>query len=166
MTNTLNEELKIVKRLEKNAPKDARFLYVNENWLRDYPLTQSEKENGRVSQYRLLHYLFSNIILANTLCENLIKQSYETCSMDELISPYNEETEEYEDEYQYFIVGLALDEETTIKAIKNCVDDWYLRYDNENDIYILSIGNLGTSREIISTDAYLTNDCNKRNIYD
>lgn len=35
----IKEQLKLVEELEKKAPKDAKFLYVNENWLRDYPLT-------------------------------------------------------------------------------------------------------------------------------
>lgn len=85
--------------------------------------------------------------------------------MDELISPYDEENDEYADEYQFFIVDFELDEETTVTAIKNAVDDWYLRYDDTNDVYILSIGNLGMSREIIPTKVYLTTDSRKPLFY-
>lgn len=142
---------------------EKSYIYLGEKWFEDLPKSSDEEKYNQVSQYRLMKYLFSDIVLSNTLCENLINEGYENCGMQELISPYDEETEEYCDEYQYFIVNLSLDEERTVNAIKRANTDLYLRYDENNDIYILSVGNCGMSREYIMTDIYFTDDIDKSN---
>lgn len=142
---------------------EKSYIYLGEKWFDELPKSTDEKKYNQVSQYRLMKYLFCDIVLANTLCENLINEGYENCGMQELISPYNEETGEYADEYQYFIVNLSLDEESTINAIKRANTDLYLRYDENNDIYILSVGNFGMGREYIMTDLYFTDDIDKSN---
>ena len=121
-----------------------------------------EDKYNRCSQLRLMKYLFSDMVLANSLCENLITGS----AVEDLVSPYNEETEDYEEEYQFFIVNLSLDEERTVNAIKRANTDLYLRYDYDSDVYILSVGNLGMSREYILTDLEFTDDWDKSNACD
>ena len=176
----LNRYNSLLKNMEQ-AQKECKYkAYLNIPY-DSYPLAnvhQIEEETGRLSQAHLIDKLFNNCILANTLCENLIRRGCETGEVQELLTPYTiasakeeagEEVEDYEyydDEYQYFLVTLEYDEETTIKILKRADTDIYLRYDNENDIYIMSIGNFGMSREMISTSLAITNDINNSNYWE
>lgn len=163
MNEYTENKIKQLQETEQQHTNEKNHLYINSGWVERCDLSDEEIKTGRASQIRLIKYLFDDIILANSLAENLIANDY---SMSEIISPYDEENEEYYDEYQYFIVDLALDEDATINAIKRANTDLYLRYSNDNDIYILSVGNLGMSRDYIMTDLFLTTDYDLHNATD
>lgn len=82
------------------------------------------------------------------MCNNYLKHRYN--NVDELISAYDEQEDYYIDEYQFFIVDIEYDEETTKKAVEKMGNTLY--YDNDLNLYITGITDLGTSRTIVPTD--------------
>ena len=66
------------------------------------------------------------------------------------IADYDEENDCYIDVYQNFIVNIAYDEDITIKATEKMGN--MLFYDNDLDLYITGITDLGTSRQYVPTD--------------
>ena len=99
--------------------------------------------NGRLSEAKAFDIFYSSMIMSN----NYLRYNYD--NLDELVSAYNEEDDYYEDEYQVFIVDLELDEDISIKATKKMGNTLY--YDNQNEIYLTGITDLGTSRTIVPT---------------
>ena len=72
-------------------------MYVNQKELNEY-----EKEHKKISYKTLVNKLFDNMIL----CNNISSVLYDKMEL-EIGSDYNEEIEEYEDIYQYFIVDFS-----------------------------------------------------------
>ena len=88
------------------------------------------------------------------MSNSYVQNNYD--NLDELISGYNEEEDYYEDEYQVFIINPEYDEEMTIKATEKMGNTLY--YDNNNDIYLTGITDLGTHRTYVSTDLKVEED--------
>lgn len=120
-------------------------IYYGENkndYIGEY-LKESNIINGRLSEAKAFEIFFSDMIM----CNDYLKQRYD--NIEELVSAYNEE-DYYKDEYQLFIVNIKYDEELTAKAIEKMGNTFY--YDNDLDLYITGITDLGTSRTIVPTD--------------
>lgn len=112
------------------------------NYIRRY-LKDNEIIDGRLSEAKAFDLFFSDMIM----CNDYLKHRYN--NIDELVSAYNEEEDYYDDEYQLFIVNIEYDEETTKKAVEKMGNTLY--YDNDLDLYITGITDLGTSRTIVPT---------------
>ena len=121
-------------------------IYYGENkndYIGEY-LKESNIINGRLSEAKAFEIFFSNMIM----CNDYLKYNYD--NIEELVSAYNEEEDYYKDEYQTFIVNLEYNEEITTKAVEKMGNTFY--YDNNLDLYITGITDLGTSRTIVPTD--------------
>lgn len=121
-------------------------IYYGENendYIRRY-LKEEDIIDGYLSEAKAFEIFFSDMIM----CNDYLRHNYN--ALDELVSGYNEEEDYYRDEYQIFIVNIEYDEETTIEAVKKMGNTLY--YDNNLDLYITGITDLGTSRTIVPTD--------------
>lgn len=121
-------------------------IYYGENendYIRRY-LKEEDIIDGYLSEAKAFEIFFSDMII----CNDYLRHNYD--ALDELVSGYNEEEDYYQDEYQVFIVNIEYDEETTIEAVKKMGNTLY--YDNNLDLYITGITDLGTSRRIVPTN--------------
>ena len=129
----------------ENTEKLYKIRYGTEkdDYIKRY-LKDEEIIDGYLSESKAFDLFFDNIIL----CNNYLQNNYD--NIDPIIDAYNEENDEYIDEYQFFIVDLAFDEETTKKAVEKMGNTLY--YDDKLELYITGITDLGTSRRIVPTD--------------
>ena len=121
-------------------------IYYGENkedYIKRY-LKDDEIINGRLSEAKAFDIFFSDMIM----CNDYLKHRYD--NIDELISAYDEEEDYYTDEYQFFIVNIEYNEEITKKAVEKMGNTLY--YDNDLDLYITGITDLGTRRTIVPTN--------------
>lgn len=121
-------------------------IYYGENekdYIRRY-LKDDEIINGYLSESKAFDIFYNAMIL----CNEYIKNNYD--NLDFLIDSYDEKNDYYIDEYQIFIVDPEYDEDITIKATEKMGNTLY--YDNNLDLYITGITDLGTSRTIVSTN--------------
>ena len=107
-------------------------------------LKDNEIINGYLSESKAFDLFFDNMIL----CNDYLRVRYN--DIEEIISAYNEDEDCYKDEYQFFIVDLAFGEEITKKAVEKMGNTLY--YDNELDLYITGITDLGTLRASVPAD--------------
>lgn len=114
-----------------------------EDYIKRY-LKEEDIINGYLSEAKAFDIFFNDMIM----CNNYLQKNYE--NIEELISAYDEENDCYIDEYQHFIVNIDFDEEITKKAIEKMGNTFY--YDNELELYITGITDLGTSRRIVPTN--------------
>lgn len=114
-----------------------------EDYIKRY-LKEEDIINGYLSEAKAFDIFFNDMIM----CNNYLQKNYE--NIEELISAYDEENGSYIDEYQYFIINIEFDEETTKKAIEKMGNTFY--YDNELELYITGITDFGTSRRIVPTN--------------
>lgn len=122
-------------------------IYYGDNeddYIRRY-LKEGDIIDGRLSEAKAFNLFYDNMIMCNSYFNN-----NDFCNIEELISGYNEEEDYYEDEYQYFIIDFDYTEETIIKATEKMGNTLY--YDNDKELYITGITDLGTSRTIVPTD--------------
>lgn len=117
---------------------DSQDDYIN-RYLKD-----EEIINGYLSESKAFDLFFDNMIL----CNDYLKYHHNNISY--LVDAYDEESDYYKDEFQFFIVDLAFDEDLSIKAVKKMDNTLY--YDEELDLYILGVTDWGTSRTIVSTN--------------
>lgn len=128
-----------------------KFYINNENDLNEY-----EKEHKKISYARLIKYLFSDMIL----CNDFYKADENFEDYIESGSYYDEETEEYKDIYQYFIVNLY--SSCTYDFIKKyCNNEIILFYSEKLDLYILGVDHLGTGWDYVLTDFEYTTEYEK-----
>lgn len=121
-------------------------IYYGDNegdYIRRY-LKDDEIINGYLTEAKAFDIFFTDMIMSN----NYLQNNYD--SLDILVSGYNEEEDYDADEYQVFIVNIEYDEEITTKAVEKMGNTFY--YDNNNEIYLTGITDLGTSRTIVPTD--------------
>ena len=114
-----------------------------EDYIKRY-LKEEDVLDGFLSEAKAFDIFFNDMIM----CNNYLQKNYE--NIEELISAYDEENDCYIDEYQYFIIDIEFDEEITKKAIEKMGNTFY--YDNELELYITGITDLGTSRRIVPTN--------------
>lgn len=121
-------------------------IYYGEN-KEDYILgylKEDEIIDGYLSEAKAFEIFYSDMVMCNNYFKN--------CNYDEIniiISNYDEEEDYYIDEYQTFIVNIEYGEEITTKATKLMGNTLY--YDNEKELYLTGITDLGTSRRIVPT---------------
>lgn len=113
------------------------------DYIRRY-LKEEDIINGYLSEAKAFEIFYNNMIMSN----NYLQNNYD--NLEELISAYSEEDDYYEDEYQVFIIEPEYDEEITTKATEKMGNTLY--YDNNNEIYLTGITDLGTSRRLVPTD--------------
>lgn len=113
------------------------------DYIRRY-LKESDIINGYLTEAKAFNLFYSDMIMSN----NYLQNNYD--NIESLISSYNEEEDYNVDEYQVFIINPEFDEETTVKATEKMGNTLY--YDNENDIYLTGITDLGMSRTIVPTN--------------
>lgn len=128
----------------ENTEKFYKIYYGDNegDYIRRY-LKDNEIINGYLTEAKAFDIFFTDMIMSN----NYLQNNYD--NLDVLVSGYNEEEDYYEDEYQIFIVNIDYDEETTTKAVEKMGNTFY--YDNNNEIYLTGITDLGTSRTIVPT---------------
>ena len=107
-------------------------------------LKKSDIIDGYLTEAKAFDLFYQNMIM----CNNYLQKNYD--NLDYLIDGYNEEEDYYVDEYQVFIIDPEFDEEITTKATEKMGNTLY--YDNNLDLYLTGITDLGTSRRIVSTD--------------
>lgn len=127
--------------------REYNYFIFRENTLGDY-----EKKEGFLSEKTLFHRIFSDMILCNDIINYIYKNND---YLDEIVSNYDEEENYYKEEYQYFIVNWEFDyDEEDMKKLINAMGNTL--YYNENlDIYIMGVCDLGTSRDYVLTDIKL-----------
>lgn len=108
-------------------------------------LKEEEIINGYLSEAKAFEIFYSDMIMCNNYFKNC---NYD--EINELISNYDEENDYYTDEFQIFIINIDYDEEITTKATKKMGNTLY--YDNEKDLYLTGITDLGTSRRLVPTE--------------
>ena len=114
------------------------------DYIRRY-LKEEEIINGYLSETKAFEIFYSDMIMCNNYFNNC---NYD--EINELISNYNEEEDYYIEEYQVFIINIEYDEELTTKATKKMGNTLY--YDNEKDLYLTGVTDLGTSRRLVPTN--------------
>ena len=112
------------------------YRYIKENELNSY-----EKENNRLS-YKNLFYNDDALILCNNIIED-----YDYLELQSG-SDYDEDTDEYIDIYQYYIINDDL-------AKRLISIDKLVYYHSKLDIYILGVTHFGTGWGYVLTDLKL-----------
>lgn len=121
--------------------------YVLESKLNEY-----EREHKRISYKTLCDFLFYDMILCNKILE-----------VDEYLlenqvigSLYDEETEEYDEVYQWYIVNVDSWMLDKLKELN--FNEIQLFYSDVLDEYILGVTHWGTSWDYVLTDIGYTED--------
>lgn len=107
-------------------------------------LKEREIIDGYLTEAKAFELFFSDMIL----CNDFLK--YHCDNIDYLVNSYDEESGDYKEEYQFFLVDLAFSEDLTIKAVEKMGNTLY--FDNDLSLYLLGVCDLGTSRTIVPTD--------------
>lgn len=113
-------------------------------------LKEEDIIDGYLNEAKAFDIFYTDMIMSNSYLQN----NYENLEL--LIDAYNEEENYYKDEYQVFIINLEYDEEITTKATKKMGNTLY--YDENNEIYLTGITDLGTCRTYVSTDLKVEED--------
>lgn len=112
-------------------------------YIRRY-LKESDIIDGYLSEAKAFEIFYTDMIL----CNDYLKYNYE--NLDYIISSYNEDEDYYADEFQLFIINIEYDEEITKEATEKMGNTLY--YDNNLDLYITGITDLGTNRDLVPTN--------------
>lgn len=122
-------------------------------------LNEEEKRSGKISYSRLIKYLFSDMIL----CNNITKTFYNNINGEyiepftEIGTDYDEESEDYVDIYQYYIVDYYSSCSYDF-AKKYCNNEIIVYYIESLDLNILGVTHFGTGWDYVLTDFdYTTN---------
>ena len=127
-------------------------MYVN---LED--LNEEEKRTGRVSYRRLINRISNGIWLFNN-APKLSKYDFEF----EINNDYDEETEEYTDIYQYYLIDINdyIMEKLQNLNCKDVIVAWSERLGE----HVLLVDHFGTSWDYVMTDIKYTNDYDNSDI--
>ena len=135
--------------------KKLRF-YVKKEDLNEY-----EKKNNRISFKRLFNRLFTDAILCNDITKLFfadINGKYQEVET-EIGTDYDEETDEYLDIYQYFIVDFNNYTYSKMQELKKSLGkEFILYYLSELDLYIVGITHFGTGWDYVLTDIIPTSN--------
>ena len=134
--------------------KKLKFYINDESKLNEY-----EKENKKISYKTLVEYLFNDNLI---ICNNITKLFYANIN-NEYVEPmlevgkdYDEESGDYTEIYQHFIVDFPDFNLDFMK--KYCQNEIILYYIDFLDVYILGVDHLGTSWDYVLTDFEYTTD--------
>lgn len=120
-----------------------RYGIGKDDYIKRY-LKDEEIIGGFLSESKAFDLFFDGMIL----CNDYLKHHHD--NINYLVDSYNEEEDYYKDEYQFFIVDLAFDEDLTIKAVEKMGNTLY--YDDDLSLYIMGVCDFGTPRSGVSTD--------------
>ena len=110
---------------------------------------KSKYFNGnKISQYGLEHGYVDYATLAKSFDAILNNNIIEKTDDWEIVNglDYDEETDDYKEIYQYFIIS-----ESGFETLSDCTDE-LVYYSEELDIYLWGIDHLGTSWDYVLTD--------------
>lgn len=127
-------------------------MYVNMEDLNDY-----EKEHNRVSYKRLIDRISNGVWLFNKAPE-LANYDFEF----EIGSDYDEETEEYTEVYQYYLIDI--NNYTLDKLRENNCDEVIIAYSDTLEEYVLFVTHYGTSWDYVLTDIEPTDNLDESDI--
>lgn len=127
-------------------------MYVNMEDLNDY-----EKEHNRVSYRRLIDRISNGVWLFNKAPE-LSNYDFEF----EIGNDYDEETEEYTEIYQYYLIDI--DNYMLEKLRENNCDEVIIAYSETLEEYVLFVDHFGTSWNYVLTDIEPTDDLDESDI--
>ena len=113
-------------------------------------LNEEERRTGKISYSRLIERISNNLILCNNIV-NIDESLFDNIVLGEI---YDEETEEYTEIYQYFIIDI---DDYTIEKLQeaNC-NDLIIAYSEALENYILMVDHLGTAWSYVMTDIEYT----------
>ena len=114
--------------------------------VKESELNEEEKKTNKISELRAFHQAFDNMVLSNNILE-VLNYNFESLVI------YDEDFEDYNEDYQLFIVDPVYSEEQTIEIVKKT--GCHLYYNDELGNYILGVTDLGTSRDYVMTDIEL-----------
>lgn len=124
-----------------------KTMYIQESKLNEY-----EKEHKRVSYANVCDRFLNNMILNNNIYE-IIGNSigYEEWELYNGTN-YDEETDEYSDIYQYYIINGYID------LFIEYLPDEIIFYSEKLDMYLLGVTHLGTAWGYVLTDVGIENN--------
>jgi len=135
--------------------KKLRF-YVDKKELNEY-----EKKHNRISFEKLFNRLFTDAILCNDITKLFytdINGQYSEVEV-EVGTDYDEETDEYLDIYQYFIVDFNNYTYSKMQELKEKLGKEFILYYLSNlDLYIVGITHFGTGWDYVLTDIIPTDN--------
>lgn len=121
--------------------------YVLESKLNEY-----EREHKRISYKTLCDFLFYDMVL----CNNILNVDENLLDNQEIGSLYDEETEDYDEVYQWYIVNA---DSWAIEKLKELdFNGIQLFYSDVLENYILGVTHWGTSWDYVLTDIGYTED--------
>lgn len=117
-------------------------------------------DTNRVNYMTLTDFMFTDMII----CNNIVAYNDNGSNWDIELGydyDYDEETGEYTDIYQYYIVNVdnwRLEEYKKYLQETKKESDLILYYDNELDVYILGVSHYGTSWDYVPTEIKIAQD--------
>lgn len=111
-------------------------MYVNKE-----NLNEEELRTGRVSYRRIIERYVGDIVLCNNI------EQLDNSIFDNAINLYNEETEEYEEIYQYYLCNIGEWEKEHLEKMGIIIS-----YSDMLDCDVLMVDHYGTSWDYIMTD--------------
>ena len=130
-------------------------------------LNEHEKKYNKINFKRLVNRLFTDMIL----CNDITKLFYATISNEysepicEVGNDYDEESDDYIDIYQYFIVDFSNYTYSLFEKYREQLGkEFILYYIEELGLYILGVTHFGTGWDYVLTDIEPTTDYKEANI--
>lgn len=127
-------------------------MYVNMEDLNDY-----EKQHNRVSYRRLIDRISNNIWLFNKAPE-----LSDYCFDFELNSDYDEETDEYSDVYQYYLIDISPYTLEKLQELK--CEDLIIGWSEKLEEYVLFVTHFGTGWDYVLTSIEPTDNLDESDI--
>lgn len=135
--------------MEKKSIK----MYVDLEDLNEY-----EREHNKINYRRLINRISDGKIWLFNNAPNLSNYDFEF----EVNNEYDEETEEYKDIYQYYLIDINNYMLEKLKELN--VDDVIIAYSETLAEYVLMVDHFGTSWDYVLTDIEPTNDLDEADL--
>ena len=122
-------------------------------------LNENEKNTKTISYRRLINRISNNIFLLNNAPE-LADYDFEfICGSD-----YDEETEDYIEIYQYYLIDLCITEDELQGDLKALQNELIIAWSEKLQNYVLCVDHLGTSWDYVPTGVGYTTDFDKADL--
>lgn len=128
--------------------------FVSEN-----ELNEEEKRTGCISYRRLIDRISNQIYLFNE-APKLSNYDFEFI----IGSDYDEETDEYTDIYQWYLIDLRLNETYDKDIIEALQNELIIAWSETLQKYVLMVDHFGTSWDYVMTGIKWTTDFNKASL--
>lgn len=120
-------------------------MYVNKE-----DLNEGELKTGRVSYQRIIKRYIGDIVLCNNI------EELDESVLENAVNLYNEETEEYEEIYQYYLCNISEWEKEQLEKMGIIIS-----YSDMLDCDVLMVDHFGTSWDYVMTDVEWTENFNE-----